>query len=373
MICPFCSTKLTELKSTTALIDICLNCKGMWFDSGEFVDFVRTLTESEEISPKTPQLFKEQMIQTLDTIKEKDKICPRCNQKLKKFNYAYDSNVFLDKCPHCQGMWVDGGEVKEVARYLKEDPRITTIAEGLIQRNETLEDLTELSKTLMDTNPAALFMPKIILPLGDELVAHKFPKISLSIIGLCILVFIGQIIFVSEPKAFMQSFGAITTKILKGEAFYSLFSSMFLHGGILHLLGNMFFFWIFGDNVEDRFSNLGYITFYLACGLAADFMHIFLNASSDIPAIGASGAISGVMGAYFVFYPKARIKTLFINRILYIPAFLWLGTWFLFQVIFGFIYKSADVSNIAWFAHIGGFVFGGLVAYFKKKAVFVGG
>jgi len=358
-----------QVKSKSAVVDICPDCKGVWFDSGEFVDFVRTLTESEEISPQTPQLFKPPAIQTVDIGKEQDKICPRCRQKLKIFNYAYDSNVFLDKCPHCQGMWADGGEVKEVARYLKEDPRITAIAEGLIQRNQTLEDLTELSKTLMDTNLSVLFMPKIILPLGDELVAHKFPKISLSIIGLCILIFIGQIIFVSEPMAFVQSFGAIPTKILKGEAFYSLFSSIFLHGGILHLLGNMFFFWIFGDNVEDRFSNLGYITFYLACGLAADFMHIFLNASSDIPAIGASGAISGIMGAYFVFYPAARVKLFFIYKILHVPAFLYLGTWFLFQLMFGFIFKATGVSNIAWFAHIGGFIFGGLVAYFRKKTI----
>jgi len=353
------------------LIDICPDCKGIWFDSGEFVNFLRTLTESEEISPQTPQLFKPRAVQTINTVKEKSKICPRCNCELERFNYCYDSNIFLDKCPNCQGMWVDGGEIKEVTKYIKEDPRIKAIGEGLVKNNQALEDLQGLSNTLMSTDPIILFMPKIILPLGDELPAHKFPKVTLSIIGLCILIFIGEVFFISEPVAFVQRFGVIPTKILQGEAFYSFFTSMFLHGGILHLIGNMFFFWIFGDNVEDKFSNLGYVTFYIACGLAADFLYIFFNASSNLPSIGSSGAISGIMGAYFVFYPTARIKTLFINRVVYIPAFLWLGTWFLFQMIFGLIYRSADVSNIAWFAHVGGFVSGGLVANFKKKVISV--
>ena len=367
MRCPFCSTKLVELKSKTALVDICPNCRGIWFDSGEFIDFVRTLTESEKISPKTPQLFKEHAAQTLNTIKEKDKICPRCNQGLKRFNYAYDSNIFLDKCPHCQGIWADGGEVKEVARYLKEDPRITAIAEGLIQRDQTLEDSTELSEALMGrVNPLILFMPKIVIPLSDDTPRQRVPVITISIIILSTLIFISQL-FIADPSSFFQRFGLIPAHFLS----IGLISSMFLHGGLLHLIGNMFFLWLFGDNVEDRFSRLGFFIFYLCCGLAGSALHSILNWGHVVPVIGASGAISGIMGAYFVFYPTARVKLFFIYKILHIPAFLYLGIWFLFQLMFGFTFKITGISNIAWFAHIGGFIFGGLAAYFKKKTVFV--
>ena len=364
MKCPFCSTKLVEVKSKTALVDICPKCKGIWFDSGELVDFVKSLTESEEISPKTPRLFKEQTAQTLDTINEKCKICPKCNQKLKKFNYFYDSNVFLDKCPQCQGMWADGGEVKEVARYLKKDPRITAIAEGLIRRNQTLDDLTELCEALMKpVGPATLLLPKIIIPILDDTPRQRTPLITISMIIVCTLIFIGQIFVITNPSSFFQRFGLIPASFLN----IGLISSMFLHGGFLHLFGNMFFLWLFGDNVEDRFSHLGFFMFYLCCGVAASVMHSILNWDSLIPAIGASGAISGIMGAYFVFYPTARIKLFFINRIVHMPAFLYLGVWFLFQLMFGLILKSAGTSKIAWFAHIGGFVFGGLVAYYRKK------
>ena len=207
-----------------------------------------------------------------------------------------------------------------------------------------------------------LFMPKIIIPLSDENPRQRTPLITISIIILCTLIFISQIFFITDPSSFFQRFGLIPARFLS----IGLISSMFLHGGLLHLIGNMFFLWLFGDNVEDRFNRLGFFIFYLCCGLAASVLHSVLNWNSSIPTIGASGAISGIMGAYFVFYPTAKIKLFFIYKILRAPAFLYLGAWFLFQLMFGLIFKSADVSNIAWFAHIGGFVFGGLVAYYRK-------
>lgn len=366
MKCPFCTNKLVEKKSKTALIDICPNCKGIWFDSGEIADFIRTLTESEEISPRIPQLFKPHIVQASDRIKEKAKLCPKCNQKLQKFNYACDSNVFLDKCPTCQGIWADGGEAIEMARYLKVDPRVIAIGKSLTEKNRAMEDLAELGKVLTKpVTPFIFFMPKIILPLSDDTPRQRVPVITISIIILCISIFIGQIFFVTNPQSFLEKFGLIPAHFFS----IGLISSMFLHGGLLHLIGNMFFFWLFGDNVEDRFSRLGFLVFYLSCGLAASILHSILNWGSLTPAIGASGAISGIMGAYFVFYPTARVRLLFIYKILYVPAFCYLGVWFLFQLI----YAAIGAPGIGWFAHIGGFVFGGLVAYFKKKVIFVKG
>jgi membrane associated rhomboid family serine protease len=131
----------------------------------------------------------------------------------------------------------------------------------------------------------------------------------------------------------------------------------------------MFFFWIFGDNVEDRFSRLGFIFFFLACGILACLAHGLVHWGSSIPVIGASGAISGVMGAYCVFYPAARVRLFFIYTILHLPAWLFLGVWLLLQLVFASVGRAVGCSNVAWFAHISGFVFGAMVAYFRKKMI----
>ena len=369
MKCPSCSNKLREVKSKTALVDVCLDCKGIWFDSGEFVDFVRNLTESEKISPEEVRLFEPRTVHTLKTVKESLKLCPRCNLAMKRFNYSYDSNVFLDKCPNCKGIWTDGGEVQQVAGYLKDDPRIKTIGKDLAEHRQNLEDLKSwggFGKALgMPVSPFILFMPRIILPLSDENPRERFPILTISIITLCIAIYIGQVKFIDDIHTFFYFYGFVPKYFFD----IGLFSSMFLHGDTLHLIGNMFFLWIFGDNVEDRFSRLGYIVFYVSCGLTASLLHTVFNFNSPIPAVGASGAISGVMGAYLIFYPKAKINMLFIYRVVRVNASIYLAIWFIFQLMFALTTFGANAgTGIAWFAHIGGFVFGALIAYHKKRS-----
>jgi membrane associated rhomboid family serine protease len=140
------------------------------------------------------------------------------------------------------------------------------------------------------------------------------------------------------------------------------FSSIFLHAGWLHFLGNMLYLWIFGDNVEDRLGHFRYLLFYLATGVAASVIHLASNPSSDIPTIGASGAIAGVMGAYFLLYPGAKVVTLvpifYFIQIVELPAFLFLGFWFLLQFLSGSVAlmaESGSAGGVAWWAHIGGF------------------
>jgi len=151
---------------------------------------------------------------------------------------------------------------------------------------------------------------------------------------------------------------------------FTIISSMFIHGGLLHLLSNMLFLWVFGDNVEDRLSHIRYLIFYLTCGIAGALAHIMSNIYSKLPCIGASGAISGVMGAYMLFFPMARIKTLLILgifiQIVNIPALLMIGYWIFIQVVLGISEIGAEGSGIAWFAHIGGFATGFLFALFRK-------
>ncbi|HVS74423.1 MAG TPA: rhomboid family intramembrane serine protease [Candidatus Acidoferrales bacterium] len=139
-------------------------------------------------------------------------------------------------------------------------------------------------------------------------------------------------------------------------------TSMFLHGGILHIAGNMLFLWIFGDNVEDFFGHLGYLLFYFVCGITASLAHDFSNLHSGVPALGASGAISGVMGAYVVLYPRARVLTLVFIFLVPIPAVVILGWWFILQILGGLSAVGMQATGgVAWWAHIGGFLMGVLL------------
>ncbi len=147
----------------------------------------------------------------------------------------------------------------------------------------------------------------------------------------------------------------------------TLFTSMFLHGGIDHIFGNMWYLWIFGDNVEDKFGRFKFILFYFMSGLAATFTQYLTEPASAIPSIGASGAISGVLGAYMVFYPKEKVLSSIGYSFVRIPAFVVIGFWFFIQFIFGTVSLLGGVgSGIAFWAHIGGFVFGFVVALFAR-------
>ena len=152
------------------------------------------------------------------------------------------------------------------------------------------------------------------------------------------------------------------------SAIAPLFTSMFLHGSLMHLLGNMLFLWIFGDNVEDFFGHIGYLAFYLSCGVASGLFHVIVNLYSNLPAIGASGAISGVMGAYLVLYPGSRVLTLVFIFLVPIPAIFILGYWFFLQFVAG-VSSLGVVSQggVAWWAHIGGFLMGMCIAWMGKS------
>jgi len=167
-------------------------------------------------------------------------------------------------------------------------------------------------------------------------------------------------------------FGMIPESIMRGEHLYTLFTSMFLHGGIAHLVFNMLYLYIFGDNIEDAFGHGRYFIFYLLCGLAASMAHILIVTDPEVPTIGASGAISGVLGAYVVLYPRARIQTLVLAlfiAIVSIPAVFFLAFWFVLQLFQGSLTLWFEVpSGTAYWAHIGGFVAGmALALIFRRK------
>jgi len=219
-----------------------------------------------------------------------------------------------------------------------------------------------------------------VIPLRDNIPTRTFPGVTVALIAANILVFIYQISLGGEHAAvFVATFGAVPAQFT-GAAPHAapalppgltIATSMFLHGGLLHLLGNMVFLWIFGNNVEDATGHLRFLVFYLACGAAAACAHIATHPGSNVPMVGASGAISGVLGAYFLLFPFARIVTLvilgFFAQTIQIPAFFFLGFWFLMQFLSAAVSGGAG-GGVAFFAHIGGFVAGlVLLIPFKRR------
>jgi membrane associated rhomboid family serine protease len=208
----------------------------------------------------------------------------------------------------------------------------------------------------------------MFIPLKDLNPRRSYPFVNIALILTNVAVFVYQITLPPHSfKAFMIANATIPQRIpqwFSGHvsfevAFLPLLTSMFLHSGIAHIAGNMLFLWIFGDNVEDFFGHVQYLFFYLVCGVGAGLLHVFFNLSSPLPALGASGAISGVMGAYIVLFPRSRILTLVFIFLVPIPAFIILGYWFVLQFLGGITTLGARATGgVAWWAHVGGFLAG---------------
>jgi len=223
-----------------------------------------------------------------------------------------------------------------------------------------------------------------MIPLHDDNPTSTRPVLTVALIAANVLAFMYQLsLGPNAGQALVYQFGAIPSVVLGTRSLpeqlavippvLSLFTSMFLHGGFMHLIGNMLYLWIFGNNIEDALGRVRFLVFYVLCGFAASFLHILSDVSSVIPAIGASGAISGVLGGYLLLYPHAQVLTLiplgFFTRLMYIPAGIVLGLWFVFQLISGGI-SSGEGGGVAWWAHVGGFVAGMiLVGLLKKRDV----
>jgi len=212
-----------------------------------------------------------------------------------------------------------------------------------------------------------------MIPLKDTIPSRTTPYINIFLILINFALFFYELSLGRLGLTrFIYTYGLVPKRFfyLSDQDFPLLFrylpffTSTFLHGGWFHILGNMLFLWIFGDNVEDEMGHFKYLGFYLLCGAGAGFVHLYLNPFSPLPAVGASGAISGVMGAYFLLFPTSRIITLlpifFFFTLVEIPAFFFLGIWFLFQLLSGtFSLIAREVTGgVAWWAHVGGFILG---------------
>lgn len=224
-----------------------------------------------------------------------------------------------------------------------------------------------------------------MIPLRDTIKSKEFPYVTILLIIINGAIYLFEMALGENLNHLINLFGIIPERyfslasaggFIYVERFLPFFSSIFLHGGWFHVLWNLWFLWIFGDNVEDHFGHFNFLVFYIFCGVLAGLAHTYMNPASSIPTIGASGAIAGVMGAYIILHPQARVLTIIpifiIFPIIHIPAFVYLGIWFFIQFLSGAasIGSSQSYQGVAWWAHIGGFLTGLFVILFifpRKK------
>jgi membrane associated rhomboid family serine protease len=215
-----------------------------------------------------------------------------------------------------------------------------------------------------------------MIPLRDENPSRTVPVVSRGLIVINCVAFLYEMLLGRGLKEFVFEWGLVPARLTQaiqlGEEpltvpALTLLTSTFLHGGWLHLLGNMWYLWIFGDNIEDRLGKLRFLTFYILAGIAAGLIHYFSNPTSRLPTVGASGAIAAVLGAYAITFPRARVITLvpifLFFQVMALPAMLMLGLWFVYQFLLGALslaWGTGTGGGTAWWAHIGGFAFGAL-------------
>ncbi|MCX5758233.1 MAG: rhomboid family intramembrane serine protease, partial [Candidatus Hydrogenedentes bacterium] len=212
-----------------------------------------------------------------------------------------------------------------------------------------------------------LFGFRGVLPLGDDIPRLSVPFVTVMLILANVGLWLIASVSAQRLDASMDALGLVPSNIATGQDLGTLFTHMFAHASVLHLAGNMFFLWIFGNHLEDAFGHLGYTCFYLLCGLVAGLAFVAVNVHSMVPCVGASGAIAGAMGAYMVLYPRSWMKTFIGTVVVELPAYLYPAFWFLMQLLLWRFSAKTGHGGIAWVCHISGFLFGAVAAIPAKR------
>jgi membrane associated rhomboid family serine protease/Zn-finger nucleic acid-binding protein len=370
MDCPYCQTELRTYSNHHFTIDYCPACQGLWFDPGEMRDYIRVFLQNNPNLEKD-KINLRQTVARIDSLPEFSRSCPRCRVPMGKVNYSYDSNVIIDQCPKCCGVWVDRGEIQQIIRYIKQNQSTLEFTPEALERAKKDGLLIEIA----DVVDTIMLKPHLILALltGTALPVadvrtQNFPYGTAGIIGLNVLIFLYQVIFIRNSSSFFHSFGFIPAEVASGAKGYTIITSMFIHASSLHLLGNMIFLWVFGDNVEDSLGLAKYLVSYLIFGMFAGFTHYLLKSGLQIPAVGASGAISGILGAYLILFPRKKLTVKLKYSLVDLPVWFYLGTWTVFQVFHVLFFASPGFSTgTAWLAHSGGFLAGILMMIWHKQ------
>lgn len=326
-------------------IDHCTRCHGVWFDSGELATLT-AIGNREAFDLQSPLLAGDRESEPCprhpDTRMLQRQLLPSRLRGMGAVE-ADQSPLHVDQCPQCSGLWFDGGELDRLMTSLR-DSRMAPFL---------------IDPAAMDRPSSSwrwLFMLLTGLPVEQWQPRLRRPLAVLTLIALCFLVFAWQL---TDPSGELWAHShALLPMRLFQRGLQPLLTHMFMHGSVVHLLGNLYFLWVFGDNVEDRLGSTRFLLLYLAAGLGAALCHCLLTSRPDLPVLGASGAVAGVMAAYVVLFPQARLVSM-----IFLFTIRWkTSTYLLIWLGYQFIGAAMGVPGIAWWAHIGGFAIGWLIA-----------
>ena len=370
--CPLDNTPLRKQVVGGVVLNTCPRCGGMWFAAGgldevlarAFADPDGVISGDRRAGARLQQYGYERVLR-----------CPQCGREMVAGRYGGGvSSVELDRCPGCGGAWADGGELAALVEDLCRPSGLGSARAmgeaiaGAVRERERWKEINQAGGELgRRASPLDLFLPKIILPLGAGVQVQNFPVVTVLLVLLCSGVFLVQVLAVEHLQQFFLSFGLVPQQVSQGRQLWGLVTHMFVHGGWLHLLGNMFYLWIFARAIEDELGPVGFLWQYLLCGLIGSLVLLLVQPQSPLPAVGASGAISGVMGMFLVRHPRARIPTLFIRYIVHVPAWLYLGLWVLLQLLALLAVPAGCSCSVAYSAHIGGFAGGLALAWLYRR------
>ncbi len=332
LMCPRCSFLLREQVIKGQVVDHCFRCGGTFLEKGTESKVLGESSSSDywrgtEICERQPR---------------QGLYCPKDHQRLIAYSVGFEENkVEVDLCSKCEGLWLDPNEGKKLFDIV--------LHEG--QKKEATFNEKPGFKSY-------IFQAFSGMPVEAWNPRHHRPFVTMSLMALLLLIYIGQL---SMPFI-NENFILFPHKFLAGEQLWTILSSGFLHGGVGHLLGNLYFLYIFGDNVEDHLGRRRFITVYLLAVLFSSFSYVVVRSGSEVGVVGASGAIAALMGAYIMIFPK--IKLYF--TVFFVPVRLGV-TWYLsFWLLFNVVMMFVGGGGVAWAAHVGGFAFGLAAGYFLR-------
>lgn len=366
MQCPRCASSTRAAIEPTPAgaieLDYCPSCRGVWFDRGELealllqvrsdIQPIGLPSPSDETANRRCPRHGVQMV-------ERKLSTARLRSSLYGQGRDVPDGVTIDQCPACLGIWLDGGELGQITAAMRGDN-----IHPLLRRSPPPAAEPEAAADRPTSGLVWAFMFLTGLPVEEHQPRKNFPVAVLSLVILCVMMFLVQM-GSSSPDDLVRTLGLVPQRALSGQAsLLPWLSYMFLHGGFLHIFGNLYFLWVFGDNVEDRLGRMRFLLLYFASGFAAALLQCVLQSSSTMPIVGASGAISGVMAAYAILFPDARLVSLIWVIKVQWKTTTYLGVWLAMQ----FLGALTHGSGVAWWAHIGGFVAGGLIAWNWRRS-----
>jgi membrane associated rhomboid family serine protease len=340
-------------------------CEGMWLPAENMKAYVLFLKDD----PTTPEseITYQRAVVNPYVAGENEKKCPNCTSAMKHRNYAYDSNIFVNYCDSCDAYWLDKDEPIKIASHLKGNTVMKEVGNAFGKEEKEREELVQNMSNLQSSVSAwGIFYNLIPMPIGDTDDKKSFPIVVTALIVLNIAIFLFTQHDLLITKEAIHAFAFNPAQFIPSRKFYTLLTAFFIHGSIFHIGFNMLYLWIFGDNIERRIGSIGFFLYYLLLGLVTSFLALFIYHNRDVPKLGASGAIAGIMGAYLVLSSHTKIKLIWLGTTVRISAYAFLVFWLLQQVLDSLL--SDSTTNVGWSIHIVGFILGVGSAYIIKKA-----